>query len=611
MNLPRLLTNDGKNIQRIIHPMNVSLDLNIVPLSYASIRLSKDEFLPARGLVEMFSPYGSVGVFRVRSPQDSYGDEITTAELEHSIAEVGDYLVKEKIDAMMSADSAMKRVFKHYKGSLWKLGNVSALGTDKIALSVNYTKILDAMLSILEQKKDCMMDFDFSTSPWTVKVIKKGTTVEAEGRLARNVTSARISYDDTEMCTRAYYEVVDKKGNSTWKKKDADTISKYGVIEREVPNISSDMTTEEINTVVNTYLNEHKKPRIGVNIEGELLSFITGESMDKFALGKMFRLAIAKYNVVMEDIIVSLSWSDLYRKPKSVTINIGDLEDTVITFLHNLDATGTGGGGGGKKQKEEEDKWREYIADFYKTNATVGLYAERVNKHNEILQKAGIDVNPYGVLVYATDNENSIGSKFNLMNNKIDLRVEKKGVISSINMSPESIVIKSKKIDLKGYVKASDITADYLKAKISAIDNLSIRYLTSARGGINVYSVATTTFTQGGVSCYVPNGLTKITLSSSGNTYTLKQTSFSGRETTIGNFSRAITSSSASWGDGKVSMTLQPQNQTFEASIPTITQTCSNPSAFNFLITASVGGKSRQYKLVVSSTGGKSSFAPV
>lgn len=604
MNLPRLLTDDGKKIQRIINPMHVSLDLNIVPLSYASIKLSKDEFLPARGLVELFSPYGSVGVFRVRSPQDAYGEEITTAELEHSIAEVGDYLVKEKIDEMMSADSAMKKIFKHYKGSLWKLGTVSALGSDKVAVSVNYVRVLDAMLSILEQKKDCMMDFDFSTSPWTVKIVKKGTVVEAEGRLSRNVASARVSYDDTEMCTRVFYETIDKKGNSEWKSKDANTISKYGVIEKEI-SVSSDLTKDEINTVVNTYLNEHKKPRVGVSIDGSDLSAITGEKLDKFTIGKMFRLTIPKYNVVIEDIIVHLAWSDLYRMPTEVYIDIGDLEDTVVTFLHNLDSTGSGGGGGGGGKKEEEDKWRRFIADFYKTDATVGAYAKEVDRSNNILKKAGLDINPDGTLIY-TEVEGGIGSYIKTLSDNINLKVDKNGIISAINISPEAIDISSKRINLNGYVKATDLTAEYFKSKISNIEQVNVKKLfsqSSVQAGSFYYTQALIPIHQGVWDVKI--------VSDGANGYKLQKYAYNGGGwEDVGNFSRAISTMSADWnsGDGTVKITAHPQEQTSTFNIPEPTESISSPASFNFYIVANIKGKTVRYHLVTNANGGYTKF---
>ena len=149
MKLPRLFVNG--QFKRIVQPVKVSVTQNITPLSTATMTLPAGEQIPDRSWVELFTPYGSAGMFRVRSPHDSYGtQEDSTVELEHMISEVGDDLVKEEINEMMSATAAMQRVFKHYDGGKWKLGNVSnALGTGQVAVQVNYDRVLDVMLSIL------------------------------------------------------------------------------------------------------------------------------------------------------------------------------------------------------------------------------------------------------------------------------------------------------------------------------------------------------------------------------------------------------------------------------------------------------------------------------
>ena len=198
--LPRLYVN-GK-FTRLVNPVSVGIIQKTQPLSTASMTLPRGEEIPARSWVELYTPYGSAGMFRVRSPHNAYGENTSTAELEHMIAEVGDYLVKAEYSEMIAASSAVTKVFAHYKGGKWKLGKVTDLGSGKIALEAKYESVLSVLLSILQQKPECIMSFDFSTTPWTLNFVKKGTSVVSQGRLARNVTSAEITYDDSELCTR-------------------------------------------------------------------------------------------------------------------------------------------------------------------------------------------------------------------------------------------------------------------------------------------------------------------------------------------------------------------------------------------------------------------------
>ena len=498
MNLPRLYV--ANKFKRIVNPISVGITLNTVPLSTAVMTLPSGEELPARSYVELFTPYGSAGMFRVRAPHDAYGTETTTAELEHMIAEVGDYLVKEETSEMMEANKAMQRVFKHYGGSKWKLGSVSDLGSGKIALEVNYNRVLDAMLAILEQKPDCMMAFDFTTSPWTVKIVKKGTTVTAEGRMARNITSATISSDDTELCTRVWYQTFNAKKEGTWTHKDADTKSTYGIVEGTV-RTSSDMTAEEINATVNAYLNAHKNPRTSVSIQGVELNQITGIELDRMECGKLFRLAMPDYQITVEDHISSVTWDDVYGDPHNMLVNIGSEEDTVPTFLHNLDSKGRGGGGGGQAADQQEAEWMEYYTEFQQGKEEISATATRVNKANEILEQAGMRLNSKGVLIYSSDNKNNVGSLIGVQANRISLVVTGEGknakvnaasIVAGVNNQSGSYVkIKADKINLSGYVTASKFSALEGKFEKLLTGNQSVTLL-------NAGSIKTNTFRLGG-----------------------------------------------------------------------------------------------------------------
>ena len=584
--LPRLYVN-GK-FSRIVNAVNVSITQSMIPLSTATITLPKDENLPSRSYVELFNPYGSAGMFRVRSPRDSYGQGTTTADLEHMISEVGDYLVKEEINEMLAANTAMQRVFKHYKGKNWQLGSVSALGKDKIACEAKYDRVLDVMLAILEQKPDCMMAFDFTTSPWTVKIVKKGTSVAAEGRLARNITSAVISYDDTELVTRLWYQVFTKKDGEVtpkWVYKDASTKSKYGIVEGTV-NTSSDMTDEEIDQIVDTYLEEHKEPRVSISMQGTELTQITGESMDKFVCGNLMRLALPDYNLTVQKHITSVTWNDVYNAPRSVNVNLGDEEDTVVTFLHNLDSKGSGGGGGGGKKKDDEDKWKEYITSIYQDDYKIELNAKRVDRAENILQQAGMSLDAKGVIIYAHDNEKNIMSAINTQADRISLVVKGTGknakidaasIVLGINNQTGSYArIKAQTINLDGYVKATDLTTDYFKSKISSIGQVTMKNAT-VNGGLTCFgrvtgaTISGTTMEIGGASF---SNVIK-SASVSGNTLTL--TPAKGDAVT---FSKATTLD-GEWSRGKYTVTAKQNNVDVGSVSTTITNDGSSHASYS------------------------------
>lgn len=489
---------ENLNFLGIVNPVKLSLTLSIVPLSYASMQLPRGKTLPARGYVELYTSMGSAGFFRVRSPQESYGEDITTSELEHAIVEVGDYLVLNDYNEMMAATTAMQTVFSHYRGNKWQLGSVAALGTDQIALQADHNRVLEAMIAILDQKPDCMMTFDFSTSPWTVAIAKRGTVVQAEGRLSRNVNSAKVAYDDTELVTRCYYEyptsVEGQEPSSAWAYVDTDTMSRYGLVERTAP-VNGAYSQSEARAAAVAYAEKHKNPRVSVSISAEELSSITGEAFDTFTIGKLFRLALLDYNVTIEQVITGLSWSDVFDAPEDVTVSLEDEEDTTVTFLHDLDAKGGAGGGGGGAKKQE-DLWKEYYTHFDKTDYYIDMWARRVSRNEDILQQAGMYIDSHGVLVYADDNENMVASRLKVQADRISLVVEGTGanakikpasIVAAINAQTGTSIVKisADKIALTGTVIAGliegeDITVGTLSADTVASDKVNTGDITLA-----------------------------------------------------------------------------------------------------------------------------------
>lgn len=473
--LPRLLNAD-LTLNRNIRPISVSVDLSITPLSYASMELPTGEELPARSYVEMFTPLGSAGIFRVRSPQTAYGQTSTTAELEHAIVEVGDYVVTTDYDDMMAADTAMQTIFGFYRGSKWQLGSVSALGSGQIALESKHNRVLETMLAILEQCPNCMLTFDFSTTPWTVAVAQRGTTVEAEGRLSRNVTNAKVIYDDTELCTRVYYSIpsTDSSGqpSTTWTSLDADTISTYGIVERDV-STGSKYTASEALAVATEYLNKHKQPRISVQINAVELSRITGLAWDTFSIGKMFRLALPDYNTTIEQDITAISFPDVYGNPMDIRVSLAEEEDTAIKFLHDVDAKGGSGGGGGAKKKQE-DTFKEYKTNFERDDYHIELNAQHLASAESILEQAGMSLNSQGVLIYADDNVNMIGAKFNVQSNRISAKVSKGDVATELAVECGNVTITGGNLVVDGMITSDTLASAFADLEEAHIPTLSV-----------------------------------------------------------------------------------------------------------------------------------------
>ena len=137
-------------------------------------------------------------------------------------------------------------------------------------------------------------------------------------------------------------------------------------------------------------------------------------------------------------------------------------------------------------------------------------------------------------------------------------------IVASINNGSSSIIISANHINLDGYVKATDLTTNWLEAKIAGIESVGVKNL-AASGAISIK--------EGNTYYAIARSIQDLDLSLSGNTYTLKYKKWDDTQwQTLGTFSRA-TSLSAAWdGNRKFTVSASPQGNsrytTIRSSVP-------------------------------------------
>lgn len=188
------------------------------------------------------------------------------------------------------------------------------------------------------------------------------------------------------------------------------------------------------------------------------------------------------------------------------------LTDNFVMTEEEVDGlTGYRGGGGGRKSAKEEIgdiiRWAKIYQD--EANAHIQLTAGELNKATQRLSAVEIDMDGVEAEIsiaasrledvegrttaaeIALDGANAridlqaseikdLGDSVSSaeiaidgLNAEIDLKVNKNGVISAINLSPESITISSGKINLQGYVTASRLEASITDVMNSFADNIT------------------------------------------------------------------------------------------------------------------------------------------
>lgn len=490
----------------IVNVIDASVNLNLTPLSTAALIVPESEDLPLRSWVEMFTSAGSAGIFRVRSPGREFRNGTKEYDLDHAIAEVGDYIIKADFEENDYATAVIPHLFAYYCGSKWQLGTVAAY--EKINVVSRYGDVLSAICSALDQLPDYMMAFDFTTTPWTVSIVARPGTVAGEARLTRNIASLRITEDDSELCTRIYGDGLGANGYI-----DADTVSTYGVIERYAAKEDEEQTDADFLAQCQKYLNQYKNPLLTINIEEQDLQQATNEPLDGAKIGYMFRLVLPDYGITQTQRVHLLTWRNVYSNPGLVTVSLSNQPLTLNSYLYSSasSAASSHRRGGSSAQL----KYSMIAQD------------KHITEQGEILHAAGLEIDPHGVWLFAKEEgvNTGLGAQFRVQANEIEELVTKTGIDdlgesetlysyahrtaeqyesvvgrvngheSRITQTENEIELKADKVTLNALrttvnnLLSGSLTADHLRATNATLGNASGGVVRIYNQQVRVYSV--------------------------------------------------------------------------------------------------------------------------
>ena len=453
---PIILDSSGSVLRRIA-PVDVSLDLQLEPLSSAEIELKPGDTIPERSWVSVYTEHGLAGIFRSRPQRDRYGERSSRVSLVHGACELNDYLTTKGGDQEQDpANIAIAYIMQFYLGTHWRLGTVSA--TSSVVYQLNGSGVLDAITEIMEQLPGYMLVFDQSVTPWTLNVLPRPETVSAEGRLSRNISSVEISRDDSSLCTRVYY------GENDLFVEDAAAIQKYGVIEYRITE--SGLETSQLAAIAQAYLDNHKTSKLSVSISAIDFYNATGEPLDRITLGSKYRLAIpdaeTEENRVIEAIICSIHYDSVFSNNPQITL--ASDPDTIITFLKKQRRSG---GSARQIAKEEADKqYQHWVTenDVYKRSVykIMGvMYDENGNviyQTDPVTGEVIVDDAGNPVPVYNPESDGSIAGQVTESATSLETLYTKTGV-RTLPSGETSIV---------SYTSKVKQTADSIKSEVEA-----------------------------------------------------------------------------------------------------------------------------------------------
>lgn len=346
--LPRLLQKalnaDGQTLKEKarFHPIKMTPTLNMIPLSTATMVIPEDDpDVAMHDFIELYNQHGSIGIFRVISVRTNYRQQ-REIEMNHAFDLLSDAIYP----GSPAGDEDFEGTVAGYLTELigaqtqklngtayWQLGTCA--DTSYWSKKIAYDNVLEGFMDVAKDHEDYWFTFDFTTFPWTVNFVRRNSTVVSEFRLRRNIESCQVTLDDSSLCTRLYLSVTTKttvtesgqtageKTSSTYYTYNDDSAqSTYGIVCKaagidkwEVPDVSA---------WVDAYFERHSQPSVQIQIEGEDLKELTGESIDEMHLGRICRTALPAYDDVFLERIVSVTYPDALRMPTRVTVALAN-----------------------------------------------------------------------------------------------------------------------------------------------------------------------------------------------------------------------------------------------------------------------------------------------
>lgn len=303
-----------------LHVQTQSVSINLTPVSTASMTLLERSSAQVRDFAEVYTTRGSAGIFRIVSKESGYGTGGDNLSLEHGICVLEDAVLpaEGKISGTFRDVIAALLAFQNAKidgVAMWTLGQCEIPEEKKTEIEYQGDNTLAALISVLESIDGYALSFDQSGFPWVIDVKRMEDAPSCEGRMSRNINTARILADDIELCTRV--ECTRLEGGYMQLEDDP----RYGIVSRRL-EFADEIDDKTVIEECRRYLEARKAPLISIEIDGLDLSAVTGEKLDAFSVGKMMRLALAEYGVTINERIISINYAEAISRPEQVTITL-------------------------------------------------------------------------------------------------------------------------------------------------------------------------------------------------------------------------------------------------------------------------------------------------
>lgn len=330
--LPRLLDGDFHEVARIA-PVSVQLTLKLNPLSTAVMKTTGDSpEIKVKDFLELFSPHGSAGIFRVTEAETQFGARSgQTIYLEHAFGTLADSMTMGMESISASVSTVIATLLANQNVRHWVLGDCEIPEEYEFVYEHSYDNLLKAITDVTDMlPAEYAWEFDTTRYPFVAHLRKMPDDDACECRLNRNLSTVRLTVDSSNLCTRVYpfgagegadrLTLTNLIGSQHMDSPNAET---WGYVSRRImaEDVFDALTLRDI---AQRYLDRHDHPTVSVKMDAIDLYEATGETFDKFPLGRVCRVALPAYGVTMRERVIVSEWPDVYHRPEDIRVTLAN-----------------------------------------------------------------------------------------------------------------------------------------------------------------------------------------------------------------------------------------------------------------------------------------------
>lgn len=408
---PRVLDGNLQEVRRL-RPLAASISLAAQGTGEAALTLAAADPRPAmHQWVELFTQHGSAGLYRVTGISNTYTGE-TQITLRHGIDTLSDsvYPVQAE-EATLTVQQLLVNILSYQTarvagGMPWQLGTCEDATSVKRAF--NYDNLASLLQGLEEEKQNFYFTYDFTTTPWTLNFVRKPQDVRCEFRLTRNIEGVTVTLDDSELCTQLLLSVnvmttttptstvdpdvdwptITANDSTVRTYNNAAAQAEWGIVQKTASiDTQDDIIGQEFPNAdawAARFMADHSQPTLQIQITGEDLSELTGDTFDELALAALCRVALPDHDALFSERVVTVTYPDVYGAPTSVTVSLANRLPRFSSSIAQAQkeaaraestaktARRSAGGGGGGTAKELES-WAMIVKKTKESADVTGL----------------------------------------------------------------------------------------------------------------------------------------------------------------------------------------------------------------------------------------------